>query len=257
MIPRILHYVWVGPKPLSNQAEGLIEGWRKIMPDYEIMCWNNDTIDFSSKYLQAAFGVGAWNRVSDYQRMCALVKYGGIYLDTDIEVRKSFDPLLSNSCFLGFQRNDFPRELVNGAILGAEVGHWFIRELKDYFDNKLHGAMDIGAFSGPGLITNVLQEKGLRGYADEPLNIKDITIYPLRYFYPYHWEENFSERCITPDTFSIHLWEDTWGKQVLPKSQVWKKISKRLDYLLALFAPKLAFKRRMRRIRHTQLSGAL
>src|ERR1700693_4390406 len=249
MIPRIIHYVWVGPRALSDEAKRRIDGWRMIMPDYQIMEWNNNNINFNVNSLQAAFAVGAWNRVANYQRLCALIEHGGIYLDTDIEVRKRFDPLLHNLCFLGFQRDDALHDIVNNAVIGAEKDHWLTRTVQHCLNEQFHGAVEVGSASGPGLVSRILLDNGLGGYVDEPVKVRDITIYPKRYFYPYRWDESFSESCVTPDTFCIHLWEHAWW---LKQLSICRKIEKRLDYWLALATSQLAFNRAMRRIRRRQ-----
>jgi mannosyltransferase OCH1-like enzyme len=236
-VPKILHYVWVGPKPLSDEAKRRIEGWHKIMPDYQIMSWNNDTIDFRHRFMRQALCVGGWNRISNFQRMVALVEHGGIYLDTDVEMRRSFDPLLDQSCFFGFQRTDVPTENVNGAVMGAVKGHWFIEELRNHFVEKLDGRHEVGSGTGPALISQKLSLQGLQNYSDTPVKVRDISVYPRRYFYPYHWEESFSESCITPDTYAVHLWEHTWR----PTKPFFKRLKNRARRAAAEFVPEATF----------------
>lgn len=212
MIPKLIHWVWVGPKPVPDKVRRLVDGWRALNPDYEIVLWNEANIDFSYRFVQAAYGVRAWNRISDFVRMWALARHGGIYLDTDIELRRPLDPLLNESCFLGFQLEERHPDWVNGAVLGAEPNHWFIQRLHRYFVERMHGWEEVGSFYGPGLITKLLLEEGLQQYSDEPQKVRDITIFPRRHFYPYSWTETFSESCVTPDTFAIHHWDESWAK---------------------------------------------
>jgi mannosyltransferase OCH1-like enzyme len=72
-----------------------VKAWRRFLPDWEFREWNNDNIEFSSSYLSSAYAARGWNRVSDYTRMDALVRFGGVYLDTDVDVLRSFDPRFS------------------------------------------------------------------------------------------------------------------------------------------------------------------
>src|SRR5882672_9752091 len=88
MIPKKIHYVWVGPKPIPGGARRFIAGWRALNPDYEIIRWDESNIDFSSPFVRSAYAVGAWNRVANYARADVLLKHGGVYLDTDIELRR-------------------------------------------------------------------------------------------------------------------------------------------------------------------------
>ncbi len=159
------------------------------------------------------------------------------------------------SCFVGFQRADIETDLVNGAVLGCEKGNPFVRDLRAYFDENLNGTHELDSFTGPGLITKLLREKGLQRYSDEPLTIDNVTIYPTRFFYPYHWEETFSTDCITQDTFAVHHWDHAWGK--LPKGQIKRKILKRFNRGLARVAPKAAFSRALRNARRARLLAAM
>jgi mannosyltransferase OCH1-like enzyme len=250
MIPKTLHYVWVGPKSVPDPVKRLVDGWHRLNPDYDIILWNEDNIDFSFRFLQAAYGMRAWNRVSDFVRMWVLLRQGGIYLDTDIELRRPLDDLLDNRCFMGFQLQEKHPDWVNGAVLGAVPGHWFVNRLHRYFVDQMHGWEEVGSFYGPGLITKLLLETGLQSYSDEPQMVRDIALYPTRWFYPYSWTESFSEDRVTPDTYAIHYWEETWKKR--------RSISARLSRLMlktsAQVSPQLAslytraYVRRQRRL---------
>ncbi|MBV9828893.1 MAG: hypothetical protein JO001_24990 [Alphaproteobacteria bacterium] len=214
MIPKILHYVWVGPRSMPDEDHKRVEAWRVRLPDWTFSFWGNNDVDFESPYLREAFAVRAWNRVSDYTRMAALAQFGGVYLDTDVEVVRDLEPLLQHHAFLGCQNGgEEPDEIVNGAVLGAEPGHWLPRTIRTYFDEKLSGRADLGAFSGPGLLTQVLREHGLQSYVDDPIDVDGVTVMPKRYFYPYGWRETFSDAVITSDTFAIHHWAATWVRK--------------------------------------------
>lgn len=247
MIPKKIHYVWVGPKALDPVAKDFIKGWQDIMPDYEVVLWHNKNIEeFSSPFLQKAFAVGAWNRVANYVRTCALLKYGGVYLDTDMEVIKPFDSLLDDTCFFGVQRDDEPCELVNVAIMGAEAGHWFFHKIKDTLDHEFDGAEDVGSGSGPGLVSKLMEEMGLSDFVHDIQKLEDITLYPKEYFYPYKWDEAFTKECITDNTYAIHHWDHTWAPK--KRKTLLQKIRNRTMYYLTHFSPKCAYKIRMKEI---------
>lgn len=210
MIPKKIHYVWVGPKPIPDETRRFIAGWRTLNPDYEIIRWDESNIDFSSPFVRSAYAVGAWNRVANYTRSDVLLKHGGIYLDTDMELRRPLCGLLANQCFFGFQRKECGRDWVNVAAIGAVKGHWipecFCRTLADEFD----GWRYVASASGPGLATRILLDAGLSAYSDEVQHVRDVTLYPVRYFYPYWYSDRFTEACVTPDTYAIHHWAATW-----------------------------------------------
>jgi mannosyltransferase OCH1-like enzyme len=191
----------------------LIDGWRRLNPDYQIILWNEDNIDFSFEFVQTAYATRAWNRVANFVRVWALLKHGGIYLDTDIELRRPLDDLLFNRCFAGFQLAQRHVDWVNNAVIGAEPGHWFIERLHRCFVDDLKGWQNVGSGAGPGLLTRMLTAHGLSSYLEQPQQLQDVTLYPRRWFYPYSWMEGFSEDCVTSDTYAIHHWDHTWAPQ--------------------------------------------
>lgn len=92
MIPKIIHYCWFGKGKKNRLIKRCIRSWKKRMPDYEIICWNEDNFDYTSvPFVKEAYEQKKWAFVADYVRLYALFHYGGIYLDTDSEVYKSFD----------------------------------------------------------------------------------------------------------------------------------------------------------------------
>ena len=91
MIPKTIHYCWFGGKPLPPLAIKCLESWNKYLPDYEIIEWNESNFPVNSiPYTKEAADKGKWAFVSDYARFYILYHNGGIYLDTDVEILKSF-----------------------------------------------------------------------------------------------------------------------------------------------------------------------
>ena len=104
MIPKIIHYCWFGRSDKPNSFYEYLESWKKYLPDYEIKEWNEDNFDISScKYVEQAYNAKKYAFVSDYVRVYVLELEGGIYFDTDVEVRKPFDVLLNNHFFIGYE----------------------------------------------------------------------------------------------------------------------------------------------------------
>ena len=96
-IPKIIHYCWFGGN-IPAKFEKYIDQWRKKCPDYELKLWNENSFDLSSvEYLKKAVKAGRWAFVADYVRLAALYQYGGIYLDTDVELLGTFDSLLDQN----------------------------------------------------------------------------------------------------------------------------------------------------------------
>lgn len=107
MIPKIIHYIWVGNNQKPQFVLDCIETWKKHLPDYEIMEWGNDCLkNIDNAYVHEAYENKKWAFVSDYIRLYALYKHGGIYLDTDVEVTQNFDEFLTLDFFSGYELYD-------------------------------------------------------------------------------------------------------------------------------------------------------
>ena len=132
MIPKIIHYVWVGNNPKPKDIKKCMKTWKKHLKDYKIIEWNESNFDISSHpFVKKAYEAIKWAYVSDYIRMYAIYNYGGIYLDTDVLVLENFDKFLNNKVFVGFERENYPFT----AVFGAEKKNKFIKKLLDYYDN--------------------------------------------------------------------------------------------------------------------------
>lgn len=132
MIPKIIHYVWVGNNPKPKDIKKCMKTWKKHLKDYKIIEWNESNFDISSHpFVKKAYEAKKWAYVSDYIRMYAIYNYGGIYLDTDVLVLENFDKFLNNKVFVGFERENYPFT----AVFGAEKKNKFIKKLLDYYDD--------------------------------------------------------------------------------------------------------------------------
>ena len=102
MIPKVIHYCWFGGNELPESAKKCIDSWRKFFPDYEIKEWNESNYDVRKNiYISQAYDAGKYAFVSDYARFDVLYQFGGIYFDTDVEVIKSFEDILTQGSFMG------------------------------------------------------------------------------------------------------------------------------------------------------------
>ena len=133
MIPKKIHYVWVGGQPKPKAIQRCMKTWKKHLQDYQIIEWNEENFDFSSNpFAQAAYKAKKWAYVSDYIRAYVIYHEGGIYLDTDVRVLDRLDPLLNDKAFIGFENNEY----LSAAIFGAEKGHPLMKDILDYYDQK-------------------------------------------------------------------------------------------------------------------------
>lgn len=215
MIPKLIHYVWVGSELPQSQRD-YIETWRATNPDYKIVCWNEENIDFSVAPLREAYRRNRWAKVADIARLLAVAEHGGFYLDTDFRLYRSLDSLLPHPCVFGFQSEAHPTDWVANGVMAAEPGHWFIRKARDHLMamKSLPFGLDRPTKFGPKLITRLLREEGLASYAPEGVYVKDIFICPTRFFFPYAFGEEFRPSCVTPDTYGVHFWHKSWERDL-------------------------------------------
>lgn len=206
-IPKIIHYCWFGGKPLPKLAVKCINSWKKYLPDYEIKEWNENNFDVNiCKYCSEAYTEKKWAFVSDFVRIYVLVNFGGIYMDTDVEVVKSFDEtFLQNEAFSGFETTTS----IPTGIMASIPGQRFFSELLEVYISKSFIKND----GKPDLTTNVqlITEIGKK-YGLIPNNslqtINGFTLYPQTYFCPL--SHSGSETCISDQTYTIHHFAGSW-----------------------------------------------
>ncbi len=203
-IPKIIHYCWFGGKPLPAGCRKMIATWQKYLPDYEIRLWDEQSFDItSSEFVRAAYQAGKYAFVSDYARLCALKEYGGIYLDTDIEVIQSFDPLLHGySAVFGFETE----ESVMTAFMAAQPAHPIICAFLDSYADKVFDAAALEP--NTVVLTRILRERGLALDNTMQLIDGDTAVFPLDYFQTYDFKK--AKLCVTDHSCTIHRCFGSW-----------------------------------------------
>lgn len=207
-IPKIIHYCWFGKGEKSDLAKKCIGEWEKKLNDYKIVEWNEDNFDVNiNRYVKEAYESKKYAFVSDYVRLFVLFNYGGIYLDTDIEVLKSFDNMLALNGFAGFE----DKELISTAVIGAKKGNLIIKDWLDtYEERSFIEKGKINETTNVRVFTNLLLMYGLKQNNTNIQIIKDgeITIFPREYFSPLKIGEK--KPNITESSITIHWFEGTW-----------------------------------------------
>jgi len=133
MIPKRIIYCWFGGKEKPEQVNKCIETWKNIMPEYELLEINETNFDINiNGYCKQAYESKKWAYVSDIARLWALIEYGGVYMDTDVEVYKTLDEFLVHKCFTGFENPDYPVTAVMGSIKNCDI----IKEMLHEYDNR-------------------------------------------------------------------------------------------------------------------------
>ncbi len=217
-IPKIIHYCWFGKNPKPKDVLQYIETWKKVLPDYEIMEWNetNFSIDTAVPYVREAYQCKKWAFVSDYARLYALYQYGGIYFDTDVEVFRSFDELMENDAFFGFESNDY----LTTAVMGCSKQSAVIREFLDQYNTRHF----IGEDGLPDLettnvvvLTRLMQKHGLILNGKQQ-KIENAVIYPQWYFSANDFLNIFGK--YRSRTYAYHHCHASWYEGTVRKGLV-------------------------------------
>ncbi len=221
MIPKIIHYCWFGGNPLPKSAEKCIKSWKKYCPDYEIIEWNESNFDVNSnKYVREAYENKKYAFVTDYVRLYAMYTYGGIYMDTDVEVLKPLDCFLDNHAFSGFESSDY----IPTGLMASEKNFPLFGELLKYYDNRAFVNPD-GSFdttTNTVTITNMCKSRGL--VLNNEFQVVDgFALYPRDYFCVKNTHTGIIEK--TQNSFAIHHFNASWNtKEERQKTlQRWNK----------------------------------
>lgn len=212
MIPKKIHYCWFGGNPLPELALKCIESWRKFCPDYEIIEWNESNFDVNCcDYIKEAYKAKKWAFVSDYARFKILYENGGLYFDTDVEIIKSLDAIITKGNFMG--REDESSLSVNpGLGLGVNPGLDIYKELMEMYHSK-HFLNKDGTYNQKTIVdytTEILVKYGLKNNNDIQF-VAGIYIYPKTYFCPMDYVSG--KINITEETCSIHHYSASWHSE--------------------------------------------
>lgn len=243
MIPKKIHYCWFGRNPLPESAQKCIASWRKYLPDYEIIEWNEDNFDVNSiPYTAQAYEAKKYAFVSDYARFKILYEHGGLYFDTDVEVIRPMEDIIAKGPFMGFEIDpDYKNYCgaVNpglglGAVKGMSVYAEIITAYHDFRFLNDDGSQNMKTVVL--YVTEILQTKGLSN-KNGIQRIEDLTIYPKEFFNPL---DSLTGRLnITSETRSIHWYTMSW----LNQSPIRMKMSRLLHQVLS---PKITSRIRRR-----------
>lgn len=225
MIPKIIHYCWLSADPYPEKILYCVQSWKKIMPDYEIWLWDLNRFDINqSIWVKEAYAEKKYAFAADYIRLYALYKFGGIYLDSDVEVVRRFDDLLSLPYFIGFENEE--NKFLEAAIIGAEKNIQWVGKCLEYYSNRhfvKNGLCDMLPL--PKILKNEIGEMCKISSVEEFDYHKNIVqVFPKTYFSPKVGVSGdlsyFSEK-----TYSIHHYAASW----YPMS---KKLYRRINHLM-------------------------
>lgn len=218
MIPKILHYIWFGNNPLTPLAEDCLASWKLHMPDWQIMRWDESSFDIASAplYVRQAYEARKFAFVSDYVRLWALEQYGGVYVDTDVKVLQSYEPLLNDTAFIGMEESQ--AHLPGTCVMGCEPHCQWVKDMLSLYEGisfvRPDGSLD--------LTTNVqrlgerMKAQGLNeltALGDKPwTRIQYLKGWGLRIYTHDYFSPITSTRVMrkTKNTYSIHYFAESW-----------------------------------------------
>lgn len=220
-IPKVIHYCWFGRGTKPALFIKCLNSWKQYLPDYELIEWNEDNFNIeTNQFVFEAYKAKKFAFVSDYVRVHALYKYGGIYLDTDTEVLNSFDPFLKEEAFLGFEEKNF----IATSTIGARKGNPLVGKMLEMYEDKSFINLDgsYNMITNVSILSSLLAQLGIKlnGLKQEITNL--VTIYPQEVFSPYDYI-NCRNRT-TKQTVTIHHFDQSW----LPWHTKWKTSIKNL-----------------------------
>lgn len=221
MIPKRIHYCWFGRNPLPDLAKKCIASWKKYCPDYEIVEWNEDNFDIESAplYVRQAYEARKWAFVTDYVRLYAMTEFGGIYMDTDVELVKPLDKFLTHRAFSGFE----DEVNIPTGIMACEKGFPLFEEFLHYYDDSLFinndGSLNI--ITNVAIMTRICLKHGLiqNGKYQE---VDGFVLYPRDVFCPIDHSSYIMRR--TRATVAIHWFAASWHtEQQRQKMKEWQE----------------------------------
>lgn len=224
---KIIHYCWFGNNKLDKLANKCIASWKKFLPDYEIMLWNEENFDVNSTlFSKTAYEEKKWAFVSDVARVHALRKYGGIYFDTDMMITKDVSEIVKADFFAGWET----KHNVAVGVLGVkEKNHPIIEKLYNFYKTTEFNPDDTYSQTIPLLLTKILKSSyNLKKDHTKNQYLKDgVVIYATDYFYPIsagHAKDNYTE-----NTCMVHYYNGSWlSKQQKHINKVYKFLGERL-----------------------------
>ena len=231
MIPKILHYCWYGGAEMPELAKECIASWKKHMPDWEFRLWNETTFDIASAplYVRQAYEARKFAFVSDYVRLWALERYGGLYMDVDFEVFRPFDELMDKyPAFAGYEGSK-RQPVMMGVIASEPHGAWVTDMLRTYDTRvfiKEDGSLDLTPNTGyftdrleaQGFVADGVEKdfyvKSISNFKSQISNLEEPTfflhVFPVHYFCPVL---TTGENVRNEETYCEHKGESSWAKQ--------------------------------------------
>ena len=215
MIPKLIHFCWLSGDPYPPKIQYCIDSWKRLLPDYEVVLWDTNRFDVNmTPWTKKAFEMKKYAFVADYIRLYAVYNYGGIYLDSDVEVIKSFDDLLHLPYFTGIEAGPDGIEL---AAFGAEKGTVWLKDMMEYYEGRDFPDSFEEAFfmPMPATMGRLIRKKYYWILIKTPEEFDPdpscICLLPTDWFCAHPADkENGLRYFVTQNTHSIHHFANSW-----------------------------------------------
>lgn len=206
-IPKKIHNCWFGRGDKPEIVKTCMKSWHTHLSDYEFVEWNEDNFDiYMNPYVSEAYKAKKFAFVSDFVRVYVLCNYGGIYLDTDVEVFKSFDDLLYHDSFWGFEQENF----IATSTIGSKPNNKLIQTFLDAYQNTgfINDDGTYNDLTNVAMITEILKHKGVQLNGEYQVLEEEAVFYPQTYFSPYDYINCRS--FISENTYAKHHFYKSW-----------------------------------------------
>lgn len=228
MIPKRIYYVWFGGKPLPAKVKMNIASWKRWNPDYDIIEINEENYNIENhQFVESAYKNGQWAFASDYARLDVVYQHGGFYLDTDVKLLKSLEPLRSNKSVWGMENSGWVN---SGLIIGAQKDDDDLRKILFKYDQLRFDTNDLNSVITTTILSDYFKVQGLKKKNKLQTLANGTKVYPSQYFAPFHW---WGGGKITRKTIAVHQYDKQWGTKI----KVGKK--KKIKFTLLLYFPAL------------------
>lgn len=206
MIPKIIHYCWFGRGEKPELAIKCIESWKKYLPEYKIIEWNEDNFDLDQyPYARQAYDARKFAFVTDVVRLYAIYSQGGVYMDTDVEILQPIDSLLKYEAVSGFESSN---QIPTG-LMASEKGSPIMGELlQDYRTRSfINPDGSLNTTTNVIYITETLKKYGLV-LNNQFQTCNGFTFFPSEYLCPKSIKDG--KIYLTENTLAIHHFAGSW-----------------------------------------------
>ena len=222
MIPKIIHFCWLSKDPYPEKIQLCLDSWEKKLSDYTIIKWDLNKCNeegILNTWVKESYETKKYAFAADYIRLYAVYKYGGIYLDSDVEVIKSFNSLLHLPYFIG---RESLGNRVEMAAFGAHAGCLWIKDCLSYYSNRnfilSDGTYDMTVM--PDIVFNIIHSK----YTIKNINTltqfdkyeQTFNQFPNDWFCANIYQNSTDTKptyFVTKNTYCIHHFANSWIKR--------------------------------------------